>query len=273
MRASRDASRSVRPEPFDVRAERHARLVGANDVDVENVADKKTSSGYRLAALVIVLSVVPVGAGVVRLAEIARGAAVTANNARFLASPAPIVAHVIGVSPFLVLGVLQLVPAFRERRLRWHRIAGRALTLCGICAALSGLWMTAFYARGAGDGALLDALRFAFGSAMLVSLVLGWAAIRRRDVTAHAAWMTRAYAIGAGAITQMLVHLPWVFAHRTPGVLTRALLHGAGWTINLLIAEWSLRRATATTGSRRTADGTRRRTYSGSGSPRVVRLR
>jgi hypothetical protein len=58
--------------------------------------------------------------------------------------------------------------------------------------------------------------------------------------------MTRAYAIGLGAGTQVLTHLPWVlFADRRPGELPRAVMMGAGWMINVVVAEWIIRRRRA----------------------------
>ena len=69
--------------------------------------------------------------------------------------------------------------------------------------------MTLFYPRVALDSDLLDGFRLLFGSAMVLSLVLGMAAILRRDIAGHRAWMIRGYAIGQGAGTQVLVHLPW----------------------------------------------------------------
>ena len=47
--------------------------------------------------------------------------------------------------------------------------------------------MTLFYPWPKGDGELLYGLRLLFGSAMVVSIVLGFAAIRRRDVPRHRA--------------------------------------------------------------------------------------
>ena len=37
---------------------------------------------------------------------------------------------------------------------------------------------------------------------MAAAIVLGFTAIRRRDIAAHRAWMIRAYALGLGAGTQ-----------------------------------------------------------------------
>jgi hypothetical protein len=86
--------------------------------------------------------------------------------------------------------------------------------------------------------------RLVFGSAMLVSIVLALGAIRRRDFVAHGAWMTRGYAIGLGAGTQVLTHLPWfVLADGKPGELPRAVMMGAGWIVNVAVAEWTIRRA------------------------------
>jgi hypothetical protein len=63
-------------------------------------------------------------------------------------------------------------------------------------------------------------------------------AILRRDVASHGAWMTRAYAIGMGAGTQVLTHLPWfILVGGMPDPFTRAWLMGAGWGINLVVAE------------------------------------
>jgi Predicted membrane protein (DUF2306) len=54
--------------------------------------------------------------------------------------------------------------------------------------------------------------------------------------------MTRAYAIGLGAGTQVVTHLPWFVFVGKPDESTRAMLMGAGWVINLAVAEWIIRR-------------------------------
>jgi hypothetical protein len=205
------------------------------------IPSSKAKPGRWLPAGLIALSAVPVGAGAVRLASLASGV-VTPDNARFFASPAPVALHVVSASAFCVVGALQFVPGLRRGRSSWHARAGRLLTACGVLAALSGLWMTVFYPRVAGDGDVLEGLRLLFGSAMVACAALGFAAIRRRNFALHAAWMTRAYAIGMGAGTQALVHLLWLPLFGKPGEPARAVLMGAGWTINLVVAEWSTRR-------------------------------
>ena len=84
-------------------------------------------NGWPIAAGLLVLSIIPVAAGVVRLVSLATGATVTLANARFFAHPLPVQLHIVGASLFLVLGALQFWPGFRRRFPRWHRMAGRML--------------------------------------------------------------------------------------------------------------------------------------------------
>ena len=193
----------------------------------------------------IVLSLIPVLAGAVRLTELAGSPEITANNARFVASPIPVTLHIVSVTMFSLLGALQFVPSLRRGRPNWHRIAGRILVPAGVLVALSGLWMTAFYSRPPGDGESLVVVRLIVGSAMLASIVLAVFAIRRRDFTSHGAWMTRGYAIALGAGTQVFTLLPWNLTFGPIGAadeLPRTVLMTAGWVINLALAEYVIRR-------------------------------
>jgi uncharacterized membrane protein len=198
---------------------------------------------WLVVAALIMLSFIPITSGAFRLTQLAGGAEITPANARFFASPPPVVVHIVSASVFAILGAFQFASGFRRRWPRWHRGAGRLLVLCGLLVGLSGLWMTLFYyPRPVGDGDFLSALRLAFGSAMIVFIVLSFAAIRRRDVTRHRAWMMRAYAIGLGAGTQALILMAGEMIAGKPSELSRALLMGAGWMINLAVAEWVIRK-------------------------------
>jgi hypothetical protein len=92
------------------------------------------------------------------------------------------------------------------------------------------------------DGDTDVPLRLLFGSAMLVSLILGVVAVRRRDYVRHSMWMTRGYAIGVAAGTQALVIGPWILLAGPPSELTKALLMGLAWVINVAVAEYVIRR-------------------------------
>ena len=200
------------------------------------------SADWLVPAGLLVLSAVPVAAGAARIAQLTGGAEITPENARFFASPLPVVLHIFSVSLYSILGAFQFAPGFRRRRPRWHRTAGRLLAPSGLVAACSGLWMTLFYPWPEGDGEFLYGMRLVFGSAMVMSIVLGVVAIQRRDFVQHGAWMIRGYAIGLGAGTQVLTHVPWFLLFGPPDELPRALLMGAGWVINLAMAEWIIRK-------------------------------
>ena len=193
----------------------------------------------------IALSLVPATVGTVRLVELALGAAITPANARFFAAPLPVVLHVLTVIPYSIIGAFQFAPGFRRRHRAWHRAAGRVLAVLGLMAALSGLWMAHFYPWPEGDGQMLYVERLVFGVGMVVSIILALLAIRRRDFRVHGEWMIRAYAIGLGAGTQVLTHLPWFLLVGKPGELGRGVLMGAGWVINVVVAEWIIRRRRA----------------------------
>ena len=69
-------------------------------------------------------------------------------------------------------------------------------------------------------------------------ICLGFAAVRRRNIAHHRAWIMRGYALGIGAGTQVLTHLPWFLFPSIQGELARTLFMGAGWVINLAVVEW-----------------------------------
>ena len=221
---------------------------------------------FRVPALLILLSAVPAMAGAVRLVQLAGGAEITPENARFFAMPVPVVIHIVAVIPFSILGAFQFVPSLRRRGSSWHRVAGRALVPLGRVAALSGLWMTQFYPWAEGDGTSVYVFRLVFGWAMVVAIALGMDALRRRDFAAHGAWMLRAYAIGMGAGTQVLTHLPLVLLGGEPAGFGRAAAMGGGWVINVVVAEWIVRRGRTSTRSVSENGGPARRAAVGVGS-------
>ena len=209
---------------------------------------RKVRAGWRMPVALILLSVIPLTAGVFRLIQLSSGAEITPDNARFFASSLPVILHIVGASLYAILGAFQFVARLWQHRTGWHRWVGRLLVPCGLVVGLSGIWMTLFYPRSdgvAGAHDLLYVLRLLFGSGMVISIILGYAAIRRGEVIQHRAWMTRAYAIGLGAGTQVLTGLIGELVFGPPNELGNALWMGAGWVINLAIAEWSIRKRTA----------------------------
>lgn len=200
---------------------------------------------WLIPAGLVTLSAIPTVAGILRVVQLAVGTEITADNARFLMAPVPLVLHILGSVIFCVLGAFQFSPGLRRRYPDWHRGAGRTLIPFGLVAALAGVWMAHFYPTGINppasfDGPIVYAARLIAGSAMAMSLCLGFAALRRRDIPRHRAWMLRGYALGLGAGTQVVTHVPWYLLPDIQGEVARTLFMAAGWVVNLAVAEWSI---------------------------------
>jgi uncharacterized membrane protein len=206
-------------------------------------APSRTRREWWIPASLLALTFVPAAAGAARLVDLSSGR--TEENARFFDLPAPIIVHILGATTFCVLGAFQFMPSFRRRRPRWHRWSGRVLVPAGLAAALSGMWMAAFADLPVHDNAALMWFRLLFGSLMVAGLVLGLLAIRRRDVRTHQRWMARAYAVGQGAGTQALVLGPMALVVDQPGGTLKASGMAFAWVLNLVVAEWLVRRSQA----------------------------
>lgn len=211
-------------------------------------AGRPGGSAWRVPTALIALTVIPVIAGFLRLLEITGGPVLLPTNPRINASPAPVILHIVAVTLFALLGAFQFSARIRRRRPNWHRRSGRLLVVAGLIVAGSGLWMTLFYADAPG-GYLLWAIRLLVGSAMGASIVLAFTAIRRRDIPNHRAWMIRAYALAAGAGTQLFTQGISEPTFGT-GDLPKALSMTSGWLINIAIAEWIIRRPSIRRASR-----------------------
>lgn len=205
-----------------------------------------TKTDRLIPVALIALSIIPVVAGTFRVVELGRGVEITPDNARFFVERLPVVLHIVTSVVFCLLGAFQFAPGFRRSHPGWHRLAGRVLVPCGLGAALTGLWMNQIRppATFSGplpasfDGQILYAIRLLAGSAMALFLALGLTAVLRRDISRHQAWMIRGYALGLGAGTQAFTHLPWFLFPSIRGELVRTLCMGAGWAINIAVAEW-----------------------------------
>lgn len=197
---------------------------------------KKTIAGLLL------LSAVPMLAGVSRLLSLSTGAFALDGNARFAADPWTAALHIIGATAFATVGAFQFVPSLR--RGAWHRYAGRALSVLGVCAAIAGTVMAWRWVPKEFDSTALNVIRTVVAVAMVTFVALGVAAARQRRFDAHGAWMLRAYALFLGAGTQFFTAgftaLPFMRPYLSEALM--AVTMAAGWAINAVVAEWIIRR-------------------------------
>ena len=180
-------------------------------------------------------------AGALRLVELSGSPSTLPTDARYDASPLPVVVHIVTATVFAIVGALQFSPQLRRRHPGWHRRAGRVLVVAGLAVAISALWLNQFFPREGATREVLYPLRTVFGATMIVTIGLGFLAARRRDFARHRAWMIRSYAIGLVAGTQVFTLGVGAVVFGT-GNLATALLMAAAWAINLAVAERAVRR-------------------------------
>lgn len=198
---------------------------------------------WLIPSLLMVYAILPLIPGAFRLVELGGGPQILPDNPRAHGAPLPVIIHIVSAFFYTVMGAWQFSPALR--RTAWHRRAGRILAPLGMGAALSGLYMTLVFPTAPEYDPLLVVFRLTFSSGMALSIVLALVAIIvRRDVPAHRAWMMRAYAIGLGAATQIVIFIP-LAPFGTPGPMAATLLLSSAWVINLMVAEWIIRKGTA----------------------------
>jgi hypothetical protein len=189
----------------------------------------------------LVLSAVPMLAGVSRVLSLSTGAFTLDGHERFAADPWVAALHIVGATAFATGGAFQFVPSLR--RGAWHRVAGRVLSVLGVVSALTGTWMALEWEPKAFDSAALNAIRAVVAVAMVGFIGLGVVAARRGELEAHGAWMLRAYALFLGAGTQVFTAgftaLPFMQPYMSEGLA--AVSMAAGWLINALVAEWMIR--------------------------------
>ncbi len=196
----------------------------------------RARSGWPAVVGLLLLSALPILGGVLRLGELSTDPASAPSPLLSVA----IVAHIVAMSVYCILGAFQFSPALRGRR-AWHRRAGRVLIPAGIIAALASIGLGAFY-YGPDDEFALAMVRIAFAVPMLVFLVLATTAIALRRFVAHGSWMTRAYAIAVTGGTQALVLIVWSILGGETSVESETWLVGVGFVINSLVAEVIIRR-------------------------------
>lgn len=197
---------------------------------------RRPRSGWLAVTGLLLLSALPILGGVLRLREVGAGAA----SALPVTSTVAIVAHIVAMTLFCLLGAFQFSPALRIRR-GWHRIAGRALLPAGLIGALSSVWIAVFF-HGPPDELAFAMIRLVFAAAMAVLLVQAAIAIKRRNFVVHGAWMTRAYAIAVSGGTQALVAVLWSIPFGEADAHGEAWLVAAGFVINSVVAELIIRR-------------------------------
>jgi uncharacterized membrane protein YozB (DUF420 family) len=163
--------------------------------------------------------------------------------------PLPIVltfyAHVGFGAIALLIGPLQFARGLRERFPRVHRVLGSISVGAIVLAAVAGLVISPLTRAG-----IVGTLGFGILAVLWASFaLLGLRAILRRDVQAHRAWMTRAFALTYAAVTLRLwipiLMMGFIASGTDPAAAftaAYAIVPFLCWIPNLILAEWLVRR-------------------------------
>ena len=217
--------------PLDKSLSIDQRLTATRPIAKQTGERQRPKSGWLAITGLLLLGALPVIGGVFRLGEVSSGSAINLP----WTSTVAIVAHIVAMSVFCLLGAFQFSPALRGRR-GWHRTAGRILIPAGFIAALASMWLAVFF-NGPAEEFALAMVRLVFAVPMIIFLVMAVIAITRRDFTAHGAWMTRAFAIAVTGGTQALVIILWSIPFGEVDTSGETWLVGAGFVINSVVAE------------------------------------
>ncbi len=206
-------------------------------------------SDWLIPTGLIILCVIPMLGGIARISDLFGNGKITPENARFFTAPSIVILHIVISCFFGILGALQFSPGFRKRNIHWHKTAGKPLIASGLISALTGLWLTYYFPKAEFDGPTLYFVRILVGVCMSFCILKAILAIRKRNFKNHGEWMIRGYALGLGAGTQVLTHLPWlIFTGTIPTGFVRDAAMASGWLINFIAAEWIIRRGNSIIG-------------------------
>jgi uncharacterized membrane protein len=162
------------------------------------------------------------------------------DSAHLAVAPVSWFVHVLAGFAFGVTGPTQFVRALRQRYGKLHRMLGRVFVVSGMAIGLSSLSILAQVTSVRTP--MVGIARGFFGVVLMIALAMAIAAIRRRDLARHRAWMIRAYAVGMGLGTVALVYMPiYLFTGQPPIGLFSDIVFVISWALNIVAAELVIR--------------------------------
>ncbi len=138
---------------------------------------------------------------------------------RYAQHPVPAYVHIVPGMVFLLGALFQLSGRLRARHLAAHRRLGRVLVAAGLLSGVLAVVVGAWFPFG---GLLEASASVVFAAWFVVTLVVAWRAVRRRDVLAHRRWMIRGFAVALGVGTIRV----WIGVFQLVGLL--AIQDGRG---------------------------------------------
>ena len=151
----------------------------------------------------------------------------------FAQVPVAAAAHVLGGGTLLIIGGFQFWTRLRRDRPQLHRVLGRTYLILVAIGGIAGLYLAT-----RSMGGLVA--HFGFAMLAIVWLYSGWqayAAIRRRDIQTHRAWMIRNFALALAAVT-LRIYLGVFALLDVPFEQGYQAVAWISWVPNLVLVEW-----------------------------------
>lgn len=157
----------------------------------------------------------------------------------FRVRPLTVFAHTLFGPIALMLGLVNLLPAMRQRA-RWaaHRWVGRVYIVSCVTLGVAGLSM-AFHAA----GGMFARVGFALLAVLTLATVLqAYRSIKARHVRQHREWMLRSYSLIFAAVT-LRIWLPLlIIAYQGQFMPAYRWVAWVSWVPNILVVEYLIRR-------------------------------
>ena len=146
--------------------------------------------------------------------------------------------HIILGGVALLIGWSQFSKKWRQKHIKLHRTIGKTYIIAVLLSGVAGLYI-AFYAT----GGLETKLGFGLLAVLwLITTVLAYTSIKKKDIISHQKWMIRSYALCFAAVTLRLWMpiLPAIFNLKFSE--SYAIISWLCWVPNLIFAEILIRR-------------------------------
>jgi hypothetical protein len=155
--------------------------------------------------------------------------------------PLPFQIHALSGGIALITGVLQFNPVIRIRFAQTHRWGGRIYVLSACMASIAAVLNAALF-----DVSWASRLSFfLMGFCWLWSTLVGYRAIRNRNLTLHREWMLRSFSLALFFVT-FSFWVPVLAGNGKIEHLAYFLAVTMSWAFNVLCAELWLRRIRST---------------------------
>ncbi len=149
-------------------------------------------------------------------------------------------AHVFAAIVSLAAGFTQFSERLRRRYPKMHRWSGWIYAINVLFVAGPSGLVIGLYANGGWSSQLAFCL---LAVLWMVFTGLALSSILRRDVAAHRRWMIRSFALTLSAITLRAWKFVLVAAFEPRPMDVYRIVAWLGWVLNLLVAEWWIRRS------------------------------